>query len=327
MTQKNPLARLNYSEDLTPIINRLCIYYEIGNLVKFSIIETGYEDCNVIIETEKEKYVAKIFSKVRSKQDILRYVSIMENVIKAGVSHPQLIKNKTNNFLYTDKEADGLCLVLMKFIDGKSFFELSQTPNKEELKLIIKQAVKISNINYKPSYLFDSWAIPNIKIVFEKVKKFISTEDSKLIEQVIFKYAEIPVATLPHCFVHGDLTKANVMKSSDKRVYILDFSVANWYPRIQEIAVIVANLLYDNSSNKTLQERIDLFLVEYEKTNPLTMEEKKYLYPYALAGIAMEFLGAYQEKYLNGNDSDETDFWLALGRDSLRKELCEFLIS
>jgi len=35
----------------------------------------------------------------------------------------------------------------------------------------------------------------------------------------------------------------------------------------------------------------------------------------------MEFMGAHQEKYINGNDTEETDYWLSLGREGLRTEL------
>mgnify|MGYP001584385865 FL=1 len=34
----------------------------------------------------------------------------------------------------------------------------------------------------------------------------------------------------------------------------------------------------------------------------------------------MEFLGAHQEKYINGYDTEETDFWMNLGRNGLKKE-------
>ncbi len=53
------------------------------------------------------------------------------------------------------------------------------------------------------------------------------------VEQAMARYAEILVDDLPHTFVHGDFTKANVLNGDDGKVYILDFSVANWYPRIQ----------------------------------------------------------------------------------------------
>lgn len=320
MNKKTPIDRLNYSGELSPVVDRICGAYSIGRLTNFSVIETGYEDCNVIIETPESKFVAKIFSKGRGNEDIARYTTIMEKAVEAGVNHPPLMKTGSEDFVYTDNQANGISLVLMKFIEGKNFIELGRVPDAEERKLIIEQAVKINGIDHHPPYLFDSWAIPNIKVMFEKVKQFVQPDDLEMVERVIAHYSEIPADALPHCFVHGDFTKANVVMGEDGKIYILDFSVANWYPRIQELSVIVANLLYDKEHPSTLQERIDLVLNEYCRLNLLTEEERKYIYPYALAGVAMEFLGAHQEKYINGNDTEETDFWMSLGRDGLKKE-------
>lgn len=320
MNKKTPIDRLDYSGEPSPVVDRICVAYSIGRPTNFSVIETGYEDCNVIIETPESKFVAKIFSKGRSKEDITRYTTIMEKAVEAGVNHPPLMKTGSGDFAYTDSQANDISMVLMKFIEGKNFIELGRVPDAEERKMIIEQATKINSIDYHPPYLFDSWAIPNIKAIFEKVKQFVQPDDLKMVERVIAQYSEIPVDTLPHCFVHGDFTKANVLRGYDGKIYILDFSVANWYPRIQELSVIAANLLYDKDTPLTLQERIDLVLNEYSRLNPLTEKEKKYIYPYALTGAAMEFLGAHQEKYINGNDTEETDFWMNLGRNGLKKE-------
>src|SRR5690606_12517683 len=112
--------------------------------------------------------------------------------------------------------------------------------------------------------------------------------------------------------------KANVIKGEDGKIYILDFSVANRYPRIQELAVIVANLLHDDSET-TLEGKCEQVANEYSEFNQLTEQERQHLPAYALAGVAMEFMGAHQEKYINGNDTEETDYWLSLGREGLRK--------
>ncbi|PIZ97231.1 MAG: hypothetical protein COX79_03130, partial [Candidatus Levybacteria bacterium CG_4_10_14_0_2_um_filter_36_16] len=98
-------------------------------------------------------------------------------------------------------------------------------------------------------------------------------------------------------------------------------SVANWYPRIQELAVIAANLMHDDQDTMSLKDKTELAAKEYSEFNPLTPEERMWLYDYALAGVAMEFMGAHQEKYINGNDTEETDYWLSLGREGLRTEL------
>lgn len=321
MDKKTPVDRLNYTGNLDPVVKRLSAVYQIGEPTGFSVIEVGYEDCNIVIKTPKDKYVAKIFSKVRTPQDITRYSTIMEKAVKAGVNHPPLIKTDDGNVVYTDTQANGVSMVLMQFVQGKSFLELDRVPDEDELQKVLEQAARINRIDFHPPYIFDSWAIPNIQTMFNKVREFIKPEDISLVEQAMVKYREIPVDDLPHSFVHGDFTKANVLKGDDGEVYILDFSVTNWYPRIQELAVICANLLHDTNNSMSLREKCEMVADQYNKLNQLTPDERQHLYAYTLAGVTMEFMGAHQEKYINGNDTEETDYWLNLGREGLKREL------
>lgn len=321
MLGKTVVDRLNYSGNLSAVISRLCRAYMIDEYSEFSVIEVGYEDCNVIIKTPQGRYVAKIFSKNRKPEDIIRYSAIMENVVGAGINHPSLIKTAGGDLVHIDSLANGISMVLMKFIVGKSFLELDRAPDEKELQKILEQAAKINKTHYHPSHLFDSWAIPNIQVMFDRVKEFIKPKDILLIKQAVAKYSDIPVDALPYCFVHGDFTKANILKCEDGLIYIIDFAVANWYPRIQELAVIIANLLHDINNPISLHDKCEMIASRYSTLNPLTPEEKNYLYAYALAGMAMEFMGSYQEKYINGSNTKETAYWLNLGREGLRKEL------
>lgn len=314
---QSALNRLDYEGDLTPVIERACEAYGIGKPQVSSVIEIGYEDCNVVIETDQAKFVAKMFAKTRTPDEITRYATIMEKVVEAGVNHPELLKTTGGETTFADSS---ITLVLMQFVEGKSFFELQRAPSTEERRAVLEQAGKIHSIDYNPPYLFDSWAIPNIHAMFDKVKQYINPADLPLVKRAIADYNAIPVEELPHCLVHGDLTKANVIKGDEGKIYFLDFSVANTYPRIQELAVIVANLLHD-STDDTLVQKCKLVADEYSKFNPLTTAERKHLPAYALAGMAMEFMGAHQEKFINGNNSAETEYWLMLGRDGLRKGL------
>ncbi len=312
---QTPADRLNYSGDLTPVVERICEAYGVGQLSASSIVEVGYEDCNVIIETDQAKFVAKMFAKTRTPEDITRYATTMEKVVQAGAHHPELLTTDAGKTTYSDS---GVTLVLMRFVEGRSFLELDRSPSDEERKAVLEQAAKVNSIDYEPPYLFDSWAIPNIHAMLEKVEQYIAPEDLPLVERAIAAYDAIPTDDLPHCFVHGDFTKANVIKGEDGKIYILDFSVANRYPRIQELAVIVANLLHDDGE-ETLEQKCERVADEYSEFNPLTDQERNHLPAYALAGVAMEFMGAHQEKYINGNDTEETDYWLSLGREGLRK--------
>ena len=321
MDKKTPVDRLNYNGSLEPVVGRLSKAYQIDTPVDFSVFDVGYEDCNVLVVTPSNKYVAKIFSKGRSEEEITRYSTIMEKAVEAGVNHPTLLQTTDSGLVYRDTEANGISMVLMQYVDGKSFIELDRAPNEEELQAVLEQAARVNKIDHKPPYFFDSWAIPNIHKMFDRVQQYVQPEDLELVRQAMAQYDQIPVDSLPHCFVHGDFTKANVLKGSDGKIYILDFSVANWYPRIQELAVIAANLLHDEADSTTLEDKCSAVADQYSKVNQLTASERQHLFPYALAGVAMEFMGAHQERFINGNNTEETEFWLNLGRNGLRKAL------
>lgn len=318
--KQTPLDRLAYKGELGVVVNGLAEAYEIGSPTNFSVIGIGYEDCNVVVQTTDGKYVAKIFSKDRDRAAIVRYSTIIEKVVEAGVNHPTLMKTANGESVYSDTQANGISMVLMQFVEGQTFLELDCAPDAKEQEAVIEQAAKVNKIDYRPPYFFDTWAIPNIKAMFERVKQFIEPTDLKFVEQAMAEYAEIPVDALPHCFVHGDFTKANVMRGSDGKIYVLDLSVANWYPRIQELAVIAANLLYDERGGASLRDRTKRILEMYNKLNPLTRVEEQHLYAYALADVAMEFMGGHQEKFIKGNATEETEYWIHLGRNGLRNE-------
>lgn len=316
--QQKPTDRLAYVGDLEPVIARITKVYGVGAPTSHSVVEVGYEDCNVIIDTEQDRFLAKMFAKTREPEEVSRYTNIMKKVVEAGVNHPELMTTNDGEIIYTES---GITLVLMRFVEGETFLELDRAPHDNELAAVLEQAAKVNAIDYEPPYLFDSWAIPNIRSMFERVKQFIQPEDLKLVEQAMAGYEAIPVDQLPHCFVHGDFTKANVVKADNGGIYILDFSVANRYPRIQELAVIAANLLHDENDTRSLQERCQKVADMYSQFTELMPDEREHLPAYALAGVAMEFMGSHQEKYINGNDTEETDYWFNLGREGLRKAL------
>jgi Ser/Thr protein kinase RdoA (MazF antagonist) len=315
MNQFHPLARIGLHNDIKPILEKVCKAFAVGKLKNFSIIESGFEDCNVTIESTQGKFVAKIFAKIRSEEVIQRYKAIMENAIAANVQHP-IILTKADGVIYKDTD---ISCVLMEHITGKTFLDMNRAPTIEELRIVLGEVAKISSITYKPIDLYDAWAVQNIRAMLEQVKQYIQPEDLLLVQHSIAEYEKIPVVSLPHCFVHGDFTKANVMKADNGQIYILDFSVSNWYPRIQELAVIIANLLYNGPNGLSLKERYQIVSDEHNKLIPLTDEEKKYLYPYAITCAAMEFLGSHQEKYIKGNTNAEVDYWLDLGRQGLKQ--------
>ncbi len=211
----------------------------------------------------------------------------------------------------------------MAFIQGQTFYELSRTPTADELALINIEAVKINSMQYSPEYIFDSWAIPNMKWMFKKTKDHLSDEGLNLVQKAFEYYDKIPFDELPTCFVHGDLIKTNIILGDDNKIYVIDFAVSNVYPRIQELAVMAANLMFNEQSSEglSLKQRVDIVIESYLKADDqLTQIEKDNVFNYALPGAAMEYMGSVNERVV-GDTSEEIAYWEKLGLENLREAL------
>lgn len=302
--------RIGYPEDITPLLNQVCEDFKIGKYLSHKIVLVGYEDFNLVLETSKGKFFIKIFGKFRDKKDCQRYIEIIEHVLKAGVSHPLLFKS-SKGFLYEIKLRDIIIrLCVIQYINGKTFYELGEEPTVEEMRFIVKQAALINSIKLKPPFVYDNWAITNFLDQYNKKAKYLEKEDEKLISPLIETFKSLTINDLPHCFVHGDITKTNTMKDKNGKIYIFDFAVANYYPRIQELAVLICDLLSKNSYEQILHE--------YQRYIKLTSDEIKKLPLYVKLAHAIHVLCGTYEKAANGNNSDENEYFIKIGREGLR---------
>jgi Ser/Thr protein kinase RdoA (MazF antagonist) len=205
---------------------------------------------------------------------------------------------------------------MMEFIDGHDFVQ--QAPDEATLDQIVQQAYKISQLDLHPKPIYDSWSTLNLSQRFAEVQSYLPDETRGIVEQVVenFERLSLDEDHLPHCFVHGDFTKFNVLqRASDSQIFVIDFSVAGWYPRIHELAVIAADLL-EGYEGLNINERCDLLIAKYEKYAMLTDDEKQALPIYAAATAAMKYISALRLK-LSGDESEETMLWLKWSRNGL----------
>ncbi len=292
----------------------------LGSVVDAQLVDVGFEDYNMIVTNDvSEKYFIKVMSRSRDEKSIRRYVSIIDAALAAGVNHPRVYKNADNETLV--RTHSGMTMVVMEAVKGKTFYDLDSTPTPQQLDALMHEVVKISHISYMPEAEYDSWAIPHIDAAYEQALPHMPSDAKQLVDQAVAAYNALPLADLPTCFVHGDLTKANVMVGDDGMLYVIDFSVANMYPRIQELVVMATSLMYDKHTPLDLRDRLDILADRYvENGGELTDIERTSMFAYALAGLAMEYLGSLNEQVKNGH-SDEAEHWQHVGLQGLKEAL------
>lgn len=318
MELKNFQKRINYLDDLKPLLETIIKDYCFSSYVSHRVVEMGYEDFNVILEAIESKYFVKMFANFREEKDAKRYVDLMCAVLNAGVRHPNLYKSN-QGYLHKLKTASGIVyLCVIEYIEGYSFYEMSLKPTEDEMRFLVRQSAIINNIDIELTNIYDDWAIVNFIEQYELKNKFLSKEDKKLIEPLIEQFKALKIETLPACLVHGDIIKTNVMRDLNGKIYILDFSVANKYPRIQELAVLLCNILFDEDAPETFTKNYSLALEEYQKYIQLTKGELVALPLYTKVAHAMHVICPLQIKVEDGVETAENNYWLELGRKGLK---------
>jgi len=286
----------------------------LGRCLSYSFFAAGYEDCNVDVLADGGRVVVKIFAAHRSAGVGERTVTVIERATAAGVAHPRLRTDDFGRALHIDP-VSGHEFIVMDHVSGQNFYDLGRPPNLAELRMIVEQAALIHSIDHAPPPVFDPWAIPNLGPLVRQVASYVDPADLALVRRAVQAMERVDVTSLPCTLIHGDMTKGNLIRTDAGTIAVLDFSVADWRPRIQELAVGAANLMHGDGMPLLLRARLMADL--YHEHHALSPTERQAMGAYACAAAAMEFLGATYERHVSGNTGAENDLVLELGRAGL----------
>lgn len=316
--QNNFQERIEYQGDLRPVFEGVCQKYALGNFISFDVIRSGYEDFNIRLKSSKGNFFVKIFAKFRKKWECLRYIQIINRAYLSGINFPEIFKT-SYGFLYEKQYQEIMVrLCTMQYIEGRSFLELGIAPSFKQTKSIVEQATRINKLKIKPKFIYDSWATINVLKEYEKKKKHLSNKDLKIITPLIKKFKKLSIKSLPHCFVHGDINKANVLKDKKGKIFIIDFSVSNYSPRIIELAVLLSAMFFSKKEKREFENDYKFILNHYLKFIQLTEKEILLLPFFTTLSFTAYLLAAEYEKKAKRNHSEENNYWLVEAREGLQ---------
>jgi Ser/Thr protein kinase RdoA (MazF antagonist) len=305
--------RINNRGDLPVVIEKVVSDYQLGNFIDAKIIEIGYEDLNIKLTTSAGNYLIKIFGSFRDKDNCRRYVEIMEKVVKSGVPHPKLY-SVNGNFLY--RYDQGLMLCVMDYIDGQSFYDLDLWPTPEEAKILVHTASKINSIEITLQDYYDEWSSVNFITEYEQKSKYLGAEDKDRIARLIDPFNAIQFNKLRTGLVHGDIIRPNVIKDSQSKMYIIDFSITAHRPIIQELSVLLCGMFFNEKDPANYSDYYDLVINEYSpKLNAAELEALPVFVKVCFGMYTM--LGLYT-KTVKHFDNKENDYWIRLGQVGLK---------
>lgn len=301
--------RINLNTNLENISKEICKKYNLDEYISDELILVGYEDFNYILNTTKGKYCVKIFNKERTNKDVNNYIDRIELASTLNINTPKVYRVKNNCLQIIDINNNQYRLCVFEYVNGKSFYDLNEIPTEKEIKEIIKQMVYIHNAKLDSEYIYDKWTITNFIKEYKDKKNYLDKKYIDIFNKLTNRLEKVDFNKLVYSFVHGDIISSNVMKDKNNKLWIIDFAVSNYLPRIVDLAVTSCNLcLNPNSKAKTI-ESTKMILEEYQKyikLNEYELETFPLFYDLANA------MGILQISYLNsiGEASDEDKFWL-----------------
>ena len=304
--------RIGLNTDLKNISEQICRQYDLGDFISNELITIGYEDYNYYLTTTTGKYCVKIFSNISTRQDIVNYLERIRAVANSPINAPKPLKINNDIVLELDYENNHYDICVFEYIDGKNYFELRQKASKEIIKELARQTAMINQLDIKPEFIYDSWAIINFEEEYKKKREYVPDEYKDKFDKLLNEFKNIDFDRLPKGFVHGDIISTNVMLDSNDKVWIIDFAVSNYLPRIIDLAVTSCNMCLDNSSKENTYENIALLVSEYNKYAPLTEYELSTFSTFYKLANAMHIL---QTQYIIKTDGDsaENQYWLNEG--------------
>ena len=302
--------RINLKSELSDLSKIICEKYQFGQYISEKLILVGYEDFNFILSTSIGKFCVKIFNKDRTYEDVKKYIDRIELANSLNINTPKVYNCNNSTLCEIVLNDTKFRLCVFQYIDGKSFYDLNEIPNQTEIKNIIEQMAHIHNAKLESDFIYDKWTITNFAKEYAEKGKYLDNKYNKIFESLVHKIVSVKFEELPTSFVHGDIISSNVMKDTSNKLWIIDFAVSNYLPRIVDLAVTSCNLcLNPESIDKTI-ESTKMILTEYQKYNKLTDYE---LACFPLFYDLANAMGILQISYLNslGETSEEDAFWLS----------------
>lgn len=312
MEYRDIFERINNTDNIKEILEKVCIIYEIGEYKKHKIVEVGYEDFNVILYTNINKYFVKILNKDRTDRECERLVDIYFTARSKGINVPMIYKNDNKLILEMNIKDTKLRIVLMEYIEGSNMYELGRNLTLEEIEQVAEQAAKIDEIDFNVEPYYDEWTLANFKKEYAKKYDLICEEDKEVVKKVYEEFKKIDLDSFPKTYIHGDIMNANLIKQDDK-IWLIDFSAVNYMPRIIELVVIAYGICIYNDRKDSIK-RLNYFLNKYNEKNKITKIE---LDKFNIVLKAMGAMSIMQASYIKATNEnfEENQYWLDKGKE------------
>ena len=288
------LINLNFSKnDFLEVLSN----YTLGSFKDSKAFPVGSVQTNVLIHTEKGKFVFRHYRQNRSLHSVLFEVNLIRYLKSHNFPCPAPIKNKYGKYVDV---YNNIPFVIFEFIEGHHL----ENPNEKQKMQLVKKVAELQNItkNYRPCYKQYRWnyTIDLCRELAQREAKKIGTTNSgeklKWLNDELSKL-NLP-KSLPKGICHCDFHFTNVLYLNNKFNALIDFDDANYtyltFDLICLIEPFKSSFCWNNWKSCEIIANVFDFsetrkiVAEYSKYRELSDNEKRYFFDVYKLGILFD---------------------------------------
>ena len=294
MSEAAYIGRVHPEVDIEQSLRVAAEELELGEPGEVQVIQSGYEDLVMKWQTSLGAHAVKFFAAHRTPSDLERIDSVLTHITSPGVAvrHPALRESTNDSFKYLHFPGNARqALIVMDWITPGPLTLNDDMPDEVELEDLAEQLARLHQAATDTTPVESPWLLSGMTAEYPNVANQLPAELRVVLDPIIDMYSEVEEVILPRAFVHGDLFGSNVLRGETQTLHIIDFSKASHHPRLYELAVTVANLLFnpDHPEDRRLAR---FFIDSYDQLTPLNDTEWELLPKYVLAAHASTLFAA-----------------------------------
>lgn len=259
--------------------------YNIGNAIKLEAIESGVENTNYFLTTNKAKYVLTIYEKRVKHEDLPFFLGLMRYLSERGVKCPVPIINNSGSAISYIKNKP---CAITAFLRGSSAKTISNNHMSSlgEAMANMHLAGNGFGISRQNDFSIACWRDMFSKM-HDRMDSFKSGIACEIEEKLKFLSDNWP-DNLPKGTIHADLFPDNVFFENNKLAGIIDFYFACNDYFMYDVAICINAWCFEKGDDFNVT-KAKILLSSYDKVRKISEDELNAL-PILASGAALRFL-------------------------------------
>lgn len=239
--------------------------YPLGDLLELQGIASGISNTNYFVTTTIGRYVLTLFEE-HSAEELPYFLDLMTHLAERGVPCPHPVRRLDGQQL---DMLNGKPAALVSCLRGKDINQATPSHCAEVGRVLAEMHIAGLDFSGKNH---DSRDVVWRTAVANKVLPFLNATDQAVLQQTMFKQAELDIKALPQGVIHADLFRDNVLFDGDRVGGVIDFYYACKGVLLYDLAIAVNDWCVDEVGALD-PVRVYAMLQAYHIVRPLTQAE------------------------------------------------------